>query len=412
MNPWPVVLADLRSLRWIAWAAALLIALAVSIGVALSAQERAIRQASTQAAADFDLLVAAPGSQTQLVLTTIYLQPEALPLMDGAVLAALGRDPRAKAMAPIAFGDVFRGYAIVGTTANFVTRFGRIAPAEGRVFAREGEAVIGADVTLGLGDAVLPSHAHAGHKSPFGVDAPEEAAHRHAGVSYTVVGRLPRLGSPWDRAVLVPIESVWETHGLGNGHATDDGRIGAPFDAEKIPGVPAVVVKPGSIADAYALRAKYRQGGTMALFPAEVLVSVYRTLGDLRDLLVIAAVLNDVLVFAAIAILLLALAGLRRRRYAMLRALGASRLYVLATVWLGAAAILAAGCVAGLALAQLSVWGLGTVIAARTGLAVTPTLAAADVLPLLALVAAGSLLALLPAVAAFRLPVADTLRQG
>lgn len=412
MNPLPVVLADLRSLRWIAWAAALLIALAVSIGVALSAQERAIRQASTQAAADFDLLVAAPGSQPQLVLTTIYLQPEALPLMDGAVLAALGRDPRVKAMAPIAFGDVFRGYPIVGTTADFVTRFGRLTPAEGRVFACEGEAVIGADVTLGLGDAVLPSHAHAGHKSPFGVDAPEEAAHRHGGVSYSVVGRLPRLGSPWDRAVLVPIESVWETHGLGNGHAADDGRIGASFDAEKIPGVPAVVVKPGSIADAYALRAKYRQGGTMALFPAEVLVSVYRTLGDLRDLLVIAAVLNDVLVFAAIAILLLALAGLRRRRYAMLRALGASRLYVLATVWLGAAAILAAGCVVGLALAQLSVWGLGAVIAARTGLAVTPTLAAADVLPLLALVAAGSLLALLPAVAAFRLPVADTLRLG
>jgi len=77
----------------------------------------------------------------------------------------------------------------------------------------------------------------------------------------------------------------------------------------------------------YTLRAQYRQGGTMAFFPAEVLVSLYRTLGDLRDVLVIASALNDVLIFAAVTILLLALAGLRRRRYAVLRALGASRGY-------------------------------------------------------------------------------------
>lgn len=412
MNPFPVVRADLRALRWIALMAPLLVAIAVSVGVALSAQERALRQASTQAAADFDLLVGAPGSQTQLVLTAIYLQPEALPLIDGAVLAQLAQDPRVKNAAPIAFGDIFRGYPIVGTTAAFATRWGRLAPAEGRVFDREGEAVIGADVRLALGDAVAPSHAHAGHRNPLGVEAPEEAEHRHAGVHYTVVGRLPRLGSPFDRAVLVPIESVWETHGLGNGHAVDDGPIGPPFDAETVPGVPTVVVKPNSIADAYTLRAKYRQGGTMAFFPAEVLVAVYRTLGDVRDLMVVAAVLNDVVVFAAIAILLLALAGLRRRRYAVLRALGASRLYVLATVWLGAAAILAAGCAAGLALAQLTVWGVGVLVEARTGLALSPSIAAADVLPLLALLAAGSLLALLPAFAAFRIPVADTLRQG
>lgn len=75
MNPWPVVLADLRALRWVAWIAPLLVAIAVSVGVALSAQERGLRQATAQAASDFDLLIGAPGSQTQLVLTTVYLNP-------------------------------------------------------------------------------------------------------------------------------------------------------------------------------------------------------------------------------------------------------------------------------------------------------------------------------------------------
>lgn len=409
MNPFPVVLADLRSLRWVAFVAPLLVAIAVSVGVSLSAQERAVRQASASAASGFDLLIGAPGSQTQLTMTTVYLQPEALPLMDGAILRTLGSDPRVKAYAPIAFGDVFRGYPIVGTTTAFATRWGRLAAREGRIFSAEGEAVIGADVTLAIGDEITPSHGHAGHKNPLGVETEEEARHRHAHVHYHVVGRLPRLGTPWDRAILVPIESVWETHDLGNGHAAD-GPIGPPFDAEKIPGVPAVVVKPGSVADAYVLRARYRAGATMAFFPAEVLVSIYRTLGDVRDLLQVAAILNDVVVFAAISILLLALAGLRRRRYAVLRALGASRTYVLATVWLGAVVILAAGCVAGIALAQITGMVVGHWVEARTGLALPSTIALADALPVLGLIAVGSLLALAPGLAAFRIPVAATLR--
>jgi len=65
----------------------------------------------------------------------------------------------------------------------------------------------------------------AGRRQPAGTESEDEARHRHDGVRYTVVGRLPRLGTPWDHAILVPIESVWETHGLGNGHTTDDGSL-------------------------------------------------------------------------------------------------------------------------------------------------------------------------------------------
>ena len=225
MNPWPVVIADLRALRWVAWVAPMLVAIAVAVGVAVSAQEAALRRSSARAADDFDLLIGAPGSQTQLVLTTVYLQPEALPLIDGAILNALARDARVKAAAPIALGDVVRGYPVVGTTAAFAGRWGRIAPSEGRLFAGEGEAVIGADVRLRVGDTITPSHGVAGHRNPFGVVSEEEAAIAMTAVRYVVVGRLPRLGTPWDRAILVPIESVWEIHGLGNGHAV--GRCAA-----------------------------------------------------------------------------------------------------------------------------------------------------------------------------------------
>jgi putative ABC transport system permease protein len=388
----------------------LLIAVAVAVGIGISAQEAALRQSTARAADDFDLVIGAPGSQTQLVLTTVYLQPDALPLIDGGILNALARDERVKAAAPIAFGDSVRGYPVVGTTPVFAGRWGRLAPREGRVFAREGEAVIGADVQLRIGDSITPSHGLAPRHGSAGVESEDEAGHRHEGIRYVVVGQLPKLGTPWDSAILVPIESVWETHGLGNGHANDAAALGPPFDAPRVPGVPAIVVKPRAVADAYALRSQYRQGGTMAFFPAEVLVGLYKTLGDVRDVLVVATVLNDLLIFTATAMLLLALAGLRRRRYAVLRALGASRFYILLAVWLGAALVLAAGCLLGLILGALAAWFTGLLVEQTTGLLLAVGVGWPEVLGVLGLIAAGSLLALLPAIASFRTPVDWSLR--
>jgi putative ABC transport system permease protein len=409
MNPWPMVKADLRAMGGSAAFVVLLVALAVAIGIALGAQERGLRQGTARAADDFDLLIGAPGSQTQLVLTSIYLQPEALQLIDGAILNRLVADTKVAAAAPIAFGDIVHGYPVVGTTLAFASRWGRIGAAEGRLFAAEDEAVVGADVRLSVGDGVTPSHG-VGEQARPGEETEAEHEHRHEGVVYRIVGRLPRLGTPWDRAILIPVESVWETHGLGNGHASDPAPIGPPFDAAKVPGVPAIVVKPVSVAGAYQLRGQYRSGATMSLFPAEVLVSLYHIVGDVRDVLVLASVLNNLLVFAAILLLMATLVTLRRRRYAVLRALGAPRVYILLVTWVGATLLLTAGCVAGLGLGWLASFGVAAVVEARTGLRFASGLGWPEVRLAGLLILSGGALALVPAMAAWRQPVAEGLR--
>lgn len=409
MNPWPMVLADLRALRWTAPAIVLLVALAIATGIAIGAQERALRQGSARAADDFDLIIGAPGSQTQLLMSAVYLQPEALPLIEGHLLKVLAQDERVASFAPIAFGDISHGYPIIGTTAAFAGRWGRISPSEGRIFAAEGEAVVGADVRYRLGDRIAPSHGTGGGHRP-GEEGEDEATHRHEGHGYEVVGRLPKLGSPWDRAILVPVESVWEVHGLANGHA-EEGRIGPPFDADKVPGVPAIAVKPKSVAGAYALRAQYRQGGTMAFFPAEVLVSLYGALGDMRDILVVASASNAALILASVVLLLIAVNGLRRRRYATLRALGAPRSYVLLVTWIGTIVLIFAGCVAGLLLGVVGTHAISGIVSARTGLSLSPALGAGELAQAALLCLLGSLLALLPAVISYRSPIVTALRE-
>jgi putative ABC transport system permease protein len=404
MNPLPMLSAELRGLRWIAPAIVLLVMLAVMIGIAINAQERALRKGSALAAEDFDLLIGAPGSQMQLVLTGVFLQQEALPLLPGDILPGLLADKRVRAAAPIAGGDLANGYPIIGTTVDFATRWGRLAPNEGRVFAAPGEAVAGADVAMPLGTTMTPSHALAGVTHHPGETSEEEVEHRHGDTSYTLVGRLPKLGTPWDRAILVPVESVWAVHGLGSRWPVGADRQGP------LPGVPIIVVKPKGVAEAYALRAEFRQGGTMAFFPAEVLVQLYSVLGDARTVLVTASVLNAVLIFAAVLVLIWAVTVMRRRRYAVLRALGAPRSYLLLVVWLNAAILLTLGCLLGL----LAGWGMtgavGALVARETGLALDFVFGADDLLLALALVAGGSTLALVPAALTYRLPVAEGLR--
>ena len=98
----------------------LLVAVATAIGVGITTQEAALRIGSARAADKFDLMVAAPGSETDVVLAAIYLRPGTVPLLDPAVVGRVLAEPRAKISAPLGFGDNIRGAAIVGTVPAFV----------------------------------------------------------------------------------------------------------------------------------------------------------------------------------------------------------------------------------------------------------------------------------------------------
>ena len=94
----------------------------------------------------------------------------------------------------------------------------------------------------------------------------------------------------------------------------------------------------------------------------------------------------------------------------MLRALGASRGYVLLTVWLSGAVILAAGCVGALAVGGIATAIVARLVEARTGLHLAVAIETADLAAVAGLIALASIMALAPAVAALRIPVAQILR--
>lgn len=423
------ILADIRRFRLGAFFIVAIVALAVALGVAVTLQERALRLGSARAAEKFDLIIGAAGSETQLVLSSVFLQPSALPLMPGKVLTDLEADPRVAWAAPIGFGDFFGTSPIVGTTTTLVKNISA-GVSEGAVFAREGEAVIGADVALKLGATVKPMHGTLG-----------EGGHTHTELAYAVVGRLKPTGSAWDKAILVPIKAVWDIHGLGHHH--DDGDEDEHENAQpdhaaavvgdaghddhnhhgidpteavdehwngELPGLPAIVVKPKTIADAYKLRQQYRKDTTLAVFPAEVLTKLYATLGDVKQVLTAVAGGAQLLVGCALLLVVVMHVGQRRRQIAALRAFGAPRESVFGIVWLQLFSLAAIGILAGLALG----YGAARVIAARlatdSGFDMPVSFAGEDIYTIAILFAATAVISILPAALAYRQPPAPALR--
>lgn len=417
------ILTDLRRLWGGALVVVLLVALATALGVSVVLQERALRLGSARAADKFDLVIGAGGSETQLVLSSVFLQPSPLPLMPGEALARLAADPRVDWAAPIGFGDSFSGYPIIGTTVVLADKLSG-GLAEGKVFAREGEAVIGSAVKLSLGGEIKPMHGSA-----------EEGGETHTELVYHVAGRLRPTGTAWDRAILVPIQAVWHIHGLGEEHAEgaeeaghDHEPAGADHDAHEdhgeidpdaalnevwsadAPGLPAILVKPKTIADAYKLRQDYRSGNTVAVFPGEVLTNLYATLGDAKQILVAVASGSQALVAASLVLVTVIHIGQRRRQIGALRAFGAPRGAIFGIVWLEFFLLVVVGVGVGFAIGFSAALTLSGLFSQTSGIAMPVGFAREDLGLAGVLLGFAAILAALPAVLAYRQSPAQALR--
>ncbi|PDT13433.1 ABC transporter permease [Rhizobium sp. M1] len=431
------ILVDLRRLWAGSLVVVLLVALATALGVCVVLQERALRLGSARAADKFDLVIGAGGSETQLVLSSVFLQPSPLPLMPGEVLARLAADPRVDWAAPIGFGDSFSGYPIVGTTVTLAEKLSG-GFAEGKVFAHEGEAVIGSAVKLPLGGEIKPMHGSA-----------EEGGETHTELVYHVAGRLRPTGTAWDRAILVPIQAVWHIHGMeahehaeeGAGHdheaasataaaepghkheeagdhhdghehhgeADPDAALNENWTADT-PGVPAILVKPKTIADAYKLRQDYRSGNTVAVFPGEVLTNLYATLGNAKQILVAVAAGAQTLVAASLVLVTVIHIGQRRRQIGALRAFGAPRGAIFGIVWLEFFFLVAVGIGLGFGFGYAAALTLSGLFSETSGIAMPVGFAREDAGLAAALLAFAAILAALPAVLAYRQSPAQALR--
>jgi putative ABC transport system permease protein len=410
MNLWRLSAAYIRTRPLNAVLNVLLLALGVATIVVLLLFTRQLEQRLERDAAGIDLVVGAKGSPLQLILSSVYhvdVPTGNIPLQDAEKLS---RDPLIKTVVPLALGDSYSGFRIVGTQHSYIALY-QGAIDQGALWNKPFEAVLGSEVAqrtgLKIGEQFVGSHGIA------------EAGEKHEHSPYTIVGVLRPSGSVLDRLVLTSVESVWEIHGQGH-HDEDEDEAEAgttnPSGGRHL--------QPQELT---ALLVQYRSPMAAALLPRRVnsqsaLQAASPAFESARLMNLVGVGVEAVQAFALILILCAGLSvfialynALQERSYdiAVMRTLGASRGTVVLLILLEGMLLSAAGMVGGLLLGHGITSALGAWLQASQRVHVTGwTLAPAELVLIVAALGLGLVSALVPALLAYRTDIADVLARG
>lgn len=391
--------------------------LSVGLAAGLTMSVFAIKQqtyaAFTGGPVGFDAVLGARGSQLQLVLNTVFHLETSPGNIPWSLYEAVASEPGVALAIPYAVGDNYQGYRVVGTVPDLFTAFEyragqRFTFADGgRGFAPDvREAVVGSfaaqQTGLRLGDTFSPYH---------GLTFDEQQEHDEA---YTVVGVLAPTNSPSDRVIWIPLEGVYRM----DGHVLRG--AGRPYRAEAGQPIPeehrevsAVMLKLSDPQAGFFLSQRINGQGRVATLAWPI----GRVMADLFDRI---GWVNRVLALVAYLVLLVAagsvLASLyntmneRRREFAILRALGATRATVFSAIVIESTTITALGAAVGFVVYAAILGVAAAVVRAQTGVVLTvftwdPALWVTPAIVVLL----GALAGLVPAFKAYRTDVAEHL---
>jgi putative ABC transport system permease protein len=402
MNALSIARANMRQRRL----ATILTMMLVAIGLALV---HAILTIKSEVQAGFNrgvagkvhAIVGPKGSPMQLVLNSLFHVSKPVGNLNASYYENVIKDhPRVKLAIPMAVGDNYQGYHIVGTIPEFLTELElanseRFRFAAGKPFSTEWQAVLGSEAarTTGLG---VGDHFHAEH----GVVESHVEENVHKEGHFDVVGVLAPTGTPHDRAVYCTLKSVYDLH--ENQKAVSEGK--KPLSAI------LVVCRAESWIGPFVFEIN-NGPDAMAAIPSIEIRDLMKIVGNVDRVLV--AISWLVLFAAGVSILVSIYNSMsdRRREIAIIRALGAPASTVFNLIVIEAAAICLIGGVVGLAVSHAAILLGRDIILATAGVPIGA--GGPDWVDLYLLAGAlgiGIVSSLIPAFSAYRTDVATNLR--
>jgi putative ABC transport system permease protein len=203
MNLFKISWSNLRDKPLSSFLSGLLMTLGIAIISLLLLLNKQLDEQFRKNIRGIDMVLGAKGSPLQLILSSIYQIDSPVGNIPLAEAERLTRNPMIKTAIPLALGDNYRSFRIVGTDKQYLDHY-EVTVGRGKLFAQPLECVIGprvAQVTgLKIGDTFAGSH---------GLD---EAGEAHEDAKYKVVGILNPSNSVADQLILTPVASVWAIH--------------------------------------------------------------------------------------------------------------------------------------------------------------------------------------------------------
>ena len=378
----------------------ILLSLGVGMIAMLSHVQRQLEEQMVKNIAGVDMVVGAKGSPLQLILSSVFhidAPTGNIPLAEAAVI---GRHPLVSFAIPLAIGDNYSGFRIIGTDTSYASRFGKGLD-QGRLWQQPFEVVLGADVAkktgFGPGDSFLGAH---------GLDASADEHHDHP---YLVVGVLKPARTVADKLILTSLNSVWDIHAS---HSEDESTgttdVLAKADSKQITAMLTGFKSP--MAMMQLPRMINEKTSMQAALPA---IEINRLIGLLATAVKSLGILAVVIMaISGISVFISLYAALRERRFemALMRSYGASRSRIFWMVLLEGILLALVGAVCGLLLSRLSLWMIGFVFEESYIQSVPFTLfLPAEGYLLIAALIIGCLAAIIPALKAFSADIHKTL---
>lgn len=341
----------------------------------LSMSKAGVEEGAENGYGPFDLVIGAAGSETQLVLNTFYHVGAPTGNISGEAWEAVSEHQAIDRAFPMTTGDYFNEFPIVGIdSAYFMTRYGDRALSEGDLFRHTGEVVVGAHVaqTLGLhvGDSFTGAHGlveglhhdeehEEGHEE--GHEGEEHDAHEQ--FRYTITGILPRLNTPDDRAVFTTVDYAWAVHGVENGHRE----------------ITAVLVKPKTLLSGQELKDAFEsEAGIQVVYTSKAVADVVNLVDRGSELIEIVTLLCVLLATVTILLSLVAAAGERTKDAGLLRLLGKSKGYIMASMVGEGLALTAFGLLLGYLAGHTAAYFLKEAVFNYAGIQINPFQITAD----------------------------------
>lgn len=296
------------------------IALACGLMMAVYAFKEQARDAFIMKDLGYDAVVGAKGSQLQLVLNSIYHLEQSPGNISWELYQSLKQNRMVKTAIPMAVGDNYYGYRIVGTTGEIFTHEeNAIALSKGKLFDEsKSQALVGSIVAektgLKVGDKIKPYH---------GLTFNPEEMHDN---EFEIVGILENTNTPNDRVIWIPINSFYRM----DGHVLRGS--GNDFEAKyqkEIPDehkeVSAVLVEFRSPLLAQRIAAQINRGtqATIAYPVATVMLDLFDKVGWVHKVLEMVTWLIMLVAAATVLVSIYNTLNDRRREFAILRSLGA-----------------------------------------------------------------------------------------
>jgi putative ABC transport system permease protein len=409
---WAIVRKSLRQ----HWLSSLLAITAISLGIALLVSVFSLREQTyrnfMRVGMGVDAILGPKGSPLQVVLNGLYHLEDMPGKVSWNYYKAVASHPLVTQAIPFCVGHSYGGFRVNAIGSKFFSEFeyedGKrfsFSPAKGgsgRPFSAPMEAVAGAEAAkqlgIRLGDRFNPV---------CGVNEDDPV---HVNDFITFVGIMAPTGTPYDRAIYIPLLSFY---GL-SGHPDETAKMSQDENYREISGaylkikrIRGGVIHPG-IQD---LKFEINQSKeAQFVVPNEVLPRLFKIIGWVDRVLAAIASMVTVMAAAFLFVSLYNALQQRRRDIALMRSLGAHRSTVFGLVITEALVITFIAALTGIAVGHIIVAIGAHFIKVETGVRLTGLYVSSDevwILPVGLLL--GALTGIVPAVQAYTVNVAKNL---